>query len=594
MTGITLEVTCMNGRMAIRAVVGAALFTAPLSAQFGNEWASFQNESATRLSGAPGLTTSDPEEKDFAWADLDHDGWTDLVSVRKVIATTFGPRQNLLFMNESGVLTDRTAQYASASDVPGDQGFLTPTNDRDVVLADVDNDGWLDVVTAPALGFGQAKHITHPRVYHNLGTAGSWGGFLYEDARIPQLITASGLSEAPAFCGVSAGDVDTDGDVDLHFTDYDTGGGSGAKDMNDRLLMNDGAGFFTDESTLRMTASMLDSGFGTSSRIVELNGLPGLDMLKNESGSGEAMYNNPASIGFYNVWDPFQSGSPYHVGDGDLNNDGRIDSVWSDDGSDRYRYNLGTDPLGRVEWGSNKTFQFLTGGDDGFGSDSLVADIDGDTWNDVIICDVDVDISGCGRRIHIYHNPGGAVGSEITLVEEAGGSGSADWKGVKGIIANDLKGGHDVAVFDIDKDGDNDMVLGRCVGTFVWMNEATSSVCQTDLGFGTSAFLSLCGPGLGTGQSSTLILETSSSNAPAILAVGPTSAPTYVPLLDATLVPLPPAVVINVATDAGGTFATSVAGGGGSSTWYLQAVVLDPLEPTGLAVSNALEVQIEP
>ena len=566
----------------------------PLSAQFGNEWVSFQNETSGRLSGDPTLTNNDIEEKDYAWADLDQDGWTDLVSVRKVIVTTHGPRANVLLMNEGGVLVDRTALYASASDVGGDQGFLTPTNDRDVVLADVDNDGWLDIVTAPALALGQPKHVSHPRVYRNLGDAGGWQGFLFENDRIPQFLTLGGNPEAPAFCGVAAGDIDDDGDADLHFTDYDTGGGSGSKDLNDRLLINDGTGFFSDQSTLRMTGQMLESGFGTSSRIVELNGLPGLDVLKNESGSGEAMYNNPANVGFFNVWDPYQTGSPYHVGHGDLNNDGRIDAVWSDDGSDRYRYNLGTDPLGRVTWGANKTFSFLTGSDDGFGSDSLVVDLDGDSWNDVIICDVDVDIAGCSRRVHIYHNPGGAIGSEITLVEEAGGSGSNDWKGVKGIVANDLKGGHDVAVFDLDNDGDMDMVLGRCTGTSVWMNDAAVPVCQKDLGFGGSALLEVCGAGLASGQSSTLTVESFSANASGWFAVGPTNNPTYIALLDATIVPWAPLIISAFHTDANGSLATTINGGGGPATWYLQGVIFDPLEPSSFAVTNALEIALEP
>ena len=49
------------------------------------------------------------------------------------------------------MLVDRTAAYATASDIAGDQGFMTPTNDRDVELVDVDGDGWLDVVTATTL-----------------------------------------------------------------------------------------------------------------------------------------------------------------------------------------------------------------------------------------------------------------------------------------------------------------------------------------------------------------------------------------------------------------------------------------------------------
>ena len=588
----------MDRSIILWSTLGAALLAAPSWSQLGNEWVSFQNDTANRLSVASDLGATDIEEKDYAWADLDQDGWVDLVVVRKEPFTTAGRRENVLLMNEGGVLTDRTAQFATSTDVPGDQGFQTPTNDRDVVLVDVDNDGWLDVVTATALGFGLAKEISHPRVYCNLGGdgSGSWLGLHYESGRIPQLFTAAGVPEAPAFCGVSAGDVDDDGWSDLHFTDYDTGGGVGPKDINDRLLINQGQGFYGDESFLRMTDAMLFSNFGTSSRIVELNQLPGLDILKNEDGIGEAIYNDDANVGVFKTLDPHQTGAPYHVSHGDLNNDGRIDAIWSDDGADRYRYNLGTDSLGRVTWGANKTFEFLTGGDDGFGSDSLAVDIDGDSWQDVIVCDVDVDSSGCLRRVHIYHNPGGTVGQEITLVEEAGGPSSTDWKGVKGMTSSDLTGGHDVAVFDIDNDGDNDMVLGRCIGTFVWMNDAVPTVCQTDYGFDGPglATLEVCGGDLSSGTSATLAIEGGPPTATGAIAGGMTPNPTPVPFLGATLVPWPPTFTVPFHTDALGAHTLTVQGGAGPQTWYLQAAIFDPSEPTSFQVTNAVEVQLLP
>jgi hypothetical protein len=570
----------------------AGLLAAPTSAQFGNEWVSFQNDTTARVSADPLLSTSDPEEKDYASADLDQDGWIDLVAVRKTPGTTAGPRINVLFMNENGVLVDRTVSYATATDVAGDQGFKTATNDRDVKVADFDNDGWLDLVTAPALGFGLSKAISHPRLYMNQGaTGGAWNGLRFEDVRFPQLFVGS-TPTAPDFCGAAPGDIDEDGDQDLHFTDYDASAGP---DTNDRLLINDGFGFFADESALRMSPTMLSSGFATSSYIVELNGLPGADVVKNEAGLGEAIYNNPSSVGFYNILDDFQQTQAYFVSQGDLNNDGRIDTVFSDDSQDRYRYNLSTDVLGRVVWGANKTFTFLTGGDDGFGAGSIIADLDGDSWKDVIICDVDVDVPSCNGRIHIYHNPGGPVGSEITLREEAGGSGAADWKGAKGLVVTDLKGGYDVAVFDLDNDGDQDLILGRCAGMSVWMNQTFEPFCQKDLGFGgPSASLTACGAELSTGGSSTLAVEASSANAPGAFAVGNVSNPTYVPLLDATIVPWLPVITVPFQTDATGTFTVSVQGGAGPATWYVQAVVFDPLEPTGFATTNALEVALLP
>ena len=137
----------------------AFVFTIASSVFFENsahaQWVSFVDETVAH-SDAPSLRFEDDEnEKDYAWADFDQDGDIDLVVVRKQPFSTNGKRTNVLLMNEgisdghavNGVLVDYTDMFATASTVPGDQGFNTPTNDRDIFVADFNNDGFADILT---------------------------------------------------------------------------------------------------------------------------------------------------------------------------------------------------------------------------------------------------------------------------------------------------------------------------------------------------------------------------------------------------------------------------------------------------------------
>ena len=468
------------------------------SAQFDNQWVEFELNSSMMNLSSTALSNSNTET-DFAWGDVDGDGDTDVVVVRKQTFTSTGKRANFLLRNDNGVLNNAT-NMATASDVPGDQGFNTPTNDRDVVLVDMDNDGDLEIATATTLSDSDPKHIGHPRIYDNLGgTGASWNGYRFEAGRSPQLVHfGNGQPRNPRFCSVAGGDVTGDGFADLYFGDYDSSGAGGSGqpsgfDLNDRLWVNDGSGFFSDDSQLRMTSQMLLSAFGNSVVIADFNQDGVNDIVKNTSLNAPqyvaASYNNPNNVGFFNIFDSFHTNAPYHTSEGDLNNDGRLDLIISDDADDRYRLNTGVDPLGRVIWSEAKTFDFISGSDDGFASNNLITDIDGDGWNDVLIADVDVDIGGCDRRLHIYHNETTVAGSTNTVLieereEEASGGGffggggeETGWIGAVGLEVDDIGGTHDIAIFDLDGDGDQDMVISRCVGTFVWLGNDPNPEC---------------------------------------------------------------------------------------------------------------------
>jgi hypothetical protein len=453
------------------------------------DWVAFTNQTATRLVGDPTVTVSDTAQKAYAWGDVDLDGDFDLVVARKFRIDP-GKRPNVLFINENGTLTDRTEEFATDSAVDGDLGFHTPTDDSDAILVDVDLDGWLDIVTAVGQSPDDPEHIGYPRVYRNKGCAGAckgteeWLGFRYGPTRIPSMLSASGQPGFnPCFSHVEAGDLNGDGYPELWFPDRDIPGCFQSADFNAKLLLNLGEtnpGHFVDVSEATLPASFLWAQHPASGWIIDTNGDGLNDVVRQEQSAIDIAYNSPS--------DPFDTiasaytGLTYYVSTGDLNNDGRLDMAVSEDGDDSYLLNVETSSDGIASFIAF-TYSFSHSGsggpasDDGFGSNNYVADLNRDGWNDVLITDVDIDVAGCDRRMHIYRNQGGSPGDHVVLEEQTTGSGCETSNGnppscrVATIPVNRLEGVHDVAIFDIDGDDWPDMVVGRCDTTAVYINQ---------------------------------------------------------------------------------------------------------------------------
>lgn len=447
-----------------------------------SSWVDFNDETASRVIIAdPTLFQTDTNEKDYTKADFDNDGDLDLVIVRKQPYTTVGRRRNVLLMNEgvaeghpfNGIFVDRTVEFATAA-TDGGQGFLDLTNDRDVAVGDFNQDGWLDFITVATLSDGLPKTISHPRIFMNRGQIGGvWQGFRYEEARIPQIFTIpGGLAVAPRLCSVAVGDVTGDGFPDIYIGDYDSSGVGGgtpenpANDVNDRLFINDGNGFFTDSLQSRMTSQMLLSAFGVAAHIADMNGDGFMDVVRdtalNFPQHVSISYNNPAQQGFFDDYDVVDDNSPYHISVNDLNNDNRLDIVVTDDGADHYWLNQGNGADGLANFTQFNLQRF--GGTDGeFGGNQRVADLNHDGFKDVLIADQDVDIQEqCSRRLHIFRNLGNVP--NVTLQEQEG---AQPWTHL---------GTFEIEVMDINGDGWNDLVVGHCAGTNVWMNVPPTSL----------------------------------------------------------------------------------------------------------------------
>ena len=156
-----------------------------------------------------------------------------------------GPMLNRLFHNESGRFVDVTKK--SGLDNSG-SGFVS-------LWADLDNDGWIDVVIAN----GVLKDGSVPQIYRN-----------NRNGTFTNVTKAAGLNEPPAWgaIGLALGDYDKDGRVDIFI--------NGLGDGPNRLYHNDGNWHFTEVAAKAGVAQAPHNGFVAFFFDYNNDGLPDL------------------------------------------------------------------------------------------------------------------------------------------------------------------------------------------------------------------------------------------------------------------------------------------------------------------------------
>lgn len=232
-----------------------------------------------RVGGLP-----DMEADAIAHADFDGDGDLDLLIA--------GAGQDRLLTNDGkGGFTDQT-------------GSRAPREDRvtqDGEFADLDGDGDLDVVLGQEGG-------------HALWLNDGSGRFSDASDRLPDPGNVEARKVTPA-------DIDGDGDLDLYFSHVSWQGREG----QDRLLINDGSGRFSDETAARIPA---ETDITLVARFADLDGDGDLDIVRGDAGPLSVWINDGRGV-FTDVTDQVLPapvmGVNIAVALADFDGDGRID-----------------------------------------------------------------------------------------------------------------------------------------------------------------------------------------------------------------------------------------------------------------------------
>jgi hypothetical protein len=364
--------------------------------------------------------------------DYDNDGWLDIYLVNgstydAMSGKTTAPHAALFHNNHDGTFTN-VAEKAGV------------TNDRwgtGVAVADFDNDGWPDIYVS---NFGKN------RLYRN-----------NHDGTFTDVAEKAGVTLGNWSTGGTWGDYDGDGHLDLFvpgYIHYDLVnppapgtkavnfnlcqfrgvnvmcGPRGLKGEPDHLFHNNGDGTFTDVSE-KAGVSDKNTYYGLSSVFIDVNNDGKLDLMVTDDSTPNYLYLNKGDGTFDD--DSYASGYALNengretasmgLGTGDYRNNGLIDvynTVFSDDYNPLYR-NDGDANFTDVTYQigiAEPTIPFL-----GWGT--AFFDYDNDGWKDIVVANghvypiVDHEAWGTSyaQRVLLLHNVAGTRFDVMPAVE---------------------------------------------------------------------------------------------------------------------------------------------------------------------------------
>src|SRR5207247_8676038 len=120
--------------------------------------------------------------------------------------------------------------------------------------------------------------------------------------------------------------------------------------------------FFTASWETRSNANIVLAAFSRAAAIADMNNDGMNDVIKDTALTPPQYvgiaYNQPPDPIVFDFLSTPHTFAPYFVSVGDLNNDGRLDMVVTDDSEDRYDLNTGNDALGHALFPVRRTVTF--------------------------------------------------------------------------------------------------------------------------------------------------------------------------------------------------------------------------------------------